>query len=100
MACHDASLRRVKSKPGEPGHAGWQSASDETAETPKQRNTEKMKLKDAIELQTMLAADSNYSNPTIWNHGEGWQVTAVRGDGAKITCKITDGYLIVEVSNQ
>jgi hypothetical protein len=41
MACPNAGVRRVKSKPGQPGHAGWQSASDETAETTKHRNTEK-----------------------------------------------------------
>jgi hypothetical protein len=59
-----------------------------------------MKLSDAIELQTLLAADPNYANSTIWNHGCGWQVEATRGDGAKITAKVSDGNLIVEVKNK
>jgi len=60
-----------------------------------------MKLSDAIELQTLLAADSNYANPTIWNHGFGCTVETTRKtDGAKITAKVSDGNLIVEVSNQ
>lgn len=56
-----------------------------------------MKLSDAMELQTLLAADSNYANPTIWNHGCGWQVEATRGDGAKVTATVSDENLIVEV---
>jgi hypothetical protein len=60
-----------------------------------------MKLSDAMELQTMLAADPNYANSTIWNHGCGWQVEATRKtDGAKITAKVSDENLIVEVKNK
>jgi len=59
-----------------------------------------MKLTDAIELQTLLTADGNYPDAAVWNHGCGWQVEATRGDGAKITARVSDGNLIVEVSNQ
>ena len=59
-----------------------------------------MKLKDAIELQALLATDSNYTNPTIWNHGDGYLVETTRSDGAKVTAKVSGGNLIVEVSNQ
>ena len=59
-----------------------------------------MKLKDAIELQALLASDGNYSNPTIWNHGDGYLVETVRSDGAKVTAKVSGENLIVEVSNQ
>jgi hypothetical protein len=60
-----------------------------------------MKLSDATELQTMLAADGNYANAAVWNTGNGYTVEATRKtDGAKITAKVSDGNLIVEVSNQ
>ena len=59
-----------------------------------------MKLQDAIELQALLATDSNYTNPTIWNHGDGYLVETVRADGAKVTAKVSGGNLIVEVVNQ
>lgn len=59
-----------------------------------------MKLQDAIELKALLATDSNYTNPTIWNHGEGYLVETTRLDGAKITAKVSGENLIVEVSNQ
>ena len=59
-----------------------------------------MELKDAIELQALLATDSNYTNPTIWNHGDGYLVETVRSDGAKVTAKVSGENLIVEVSNQ
>jgi hypothetical protein len=59
-----------------------------------------MKLTDAIELHALLAADSNYSNPTIWITGNGRTVEAIRKtDGAKITAKVSEGNLIVEVKN-
>lgn len=58
-----------------------------------------MNLKDAIELQALLAADSNYTNPTIWDHGKGYLVETIRLDGAKVTTKVSNGNLIVEVSN-
>jgi len=64
------------------------------------KTNENMKLKDAIELQALLATDLNYSNPTIWNHGDGYLVETTRSDGAKITAKVSGGNLIVEVSNQ
>jgi len=60
-----------------------------------------MKLSDAIELQTLLAADGNYQDAVIWNAGNGYTVEAKRKtDGAKITAKVLDGNLIVEVLNQ
>lgn len=58
-----------------------------------------MKLKDAMELQALLAADSNYTNPTIWNHGDGYLVETMRFDGAKVTAEVSGDELIVEVSN-
>jgi hypothetical protein len=43
MVCHDAGVRPVTSKPGQPGRGGWQSASDETAtENNETLNNEKM----------------------------------------------------------
>jgi hypothetical protein len=60
-----------------------------------------MKLTDAMELQTLLAADGNYPDAAAWNSGNGYTVEATRKtDGAKITAKVSDGNLIVEVSNQ
>jgi hypothetical protein len=60
-----------------------------------------MKLTDALELQTLLAADGNYPDAAVWNIGNGYTVEATRKtDGAKITAKVSDGNLIVEVSNQ
>jgi hypothetical protein len=60
-----------------------------------------MKLLDAIELQTLLAADGNYSEAAVWNAGNGYTVEATRKtDGAKITAKVSNGNLIVEVSSQ
>jgi hypothetical protein len=59
-----------------------------------------MKLLDAIELQTLLAADGNYSEAAVWNTGNGYTVEATRkADGAKITATVSNGNLIVEVSN-
>lgn len=54
-----------------------------------------MNLKDAIELQALLAADSNYTNPIIWSHGDGYQVETTRSDGAKINAKVSSDNLIV-----
>jgi len=60
-----------------------------------------MKLLDAIELQTLLAADGNYPNAAVWNTGNGYTVEATRKtDGAKITATVSNGNLIVEVSSQ
>jgi hypothetical protein len=60
-----------------------------------------MKLSDAIELQTLLSADGNYLEATVWNTGNGYTVEATRKtDGAKITAKVSNGNLIIEVSNQ
>jgi hypothetical protein len=60
-----------------------------------------MKLSDAMELQTLLAADGNYPDAAVWNTGNGYTVEATRKtDGAKITAKVSDENLIVEVSNQ
>lgn len=59
-----------------------------------------MKLKDALELQALLAEDSNYTNPTIWNCGDGYQVETTRFDGAKVTAKMVNGNLTIEVLNQ
>jgi hypothetical protein len=59
-----------------------------------------MKLQDAIELQALLATDSNYSKPNIWNHGDGYLVETTRSDGAKVTAKVSGENLIIEVSNQ
>ena len=70
------------------------------ADETKHKQNENMKLQDAIELQALLATDSNYSSPTIWNHGDGYLVETVRADGAKVTAKVSGGNLIVEVSNQ
>jgi hypothetical protein len=60
-----------------------------------------MKLSDAIELQALLAADGNYLEAAVWNTGNGYAVEATRKtDGAKITAKVSNGDLIIEVSNQ
>jgi hypothetical protein len=60
-----------------------------------------MKLLDAIELQTLLAADGNYSEAAVWNTCNGYTVEATRkADGAKITATVSNGNLIVEVSSQ
>jgi len=60
-----------------------------------------MKLLDAIELQTLLDADGNYPDAAVWNAGNGYTVEATRKtDGAKITAKVSNGNLIIEVSNQ
>ncbi len=60
-----------------------------------------MKLSDAMELQTLLAADGNYPDAAVWNTGNGYTVEATRRtDGAKVTATVSDGNLIVEVSNQ
>ena len=54
-----------------------------------------------MELQTLLTADGNYPDAAVWNTGNGYTVEATRKtDGAKITAKVSDGNLIVEVSNQ
>ena len=53
-----------------------------------------------MELQTLLAADGNYPDAAVWNTGNGYTVEATRGDGAKIIATVSDGNLIVEVSNQ
>jgi hypothetical protein len=59
-----------------------------------------MKLTDAIELHALLAADSNYLNPTIWITGNGCTVEAIRKtDRAEIIAKVSEGNLIVEVQN-
>jgi hypothetical protein len=60
-----------------------------------------MKLSDAMELQTLLAADGNYPDAAVWNTGNGYTVEATRKtDGAKITAKVLDWNLIVEVKNK
>jgi hypothetical protein len=60
-----------------------------------------MKLTDALELQTLLAADGNYLGAAVWNTGNGYTVEATRKtDGAKVTATVSDENLIVEVSNQ
>ena len=55
-----------------------------------------------MELQDLLAADGNYPDAAVWkNTVNGYTVEATRKtDGAKITAKVSDGNLIVEVSNQ
>jgi len=59
-----------------------------------------MKLLDAIELQTLLDADGNYLKATVWNTGNGYTVEATRkADGAKIAATVSNGNLIVEISN-
>jgi hypothetical protein len=59
-----------------------------------------MKLSDAIELKDLLAADGNYPDAAVWNTGNGYTVEATRKtDGAKITAKVSDGNLIIEVKN-
>lgn len=69
-------------------------------QTKPNKQTKDMKLKDAFELQALLAADSNYTNPTIWNHGDGYLVETTRFDGAKVTAKMVNGNLTIEVLNQ
>ena len=60
-----------------------------------------MKLSDAIELQALLSTDGNYLEATVWNTGNGYTVEATRkADGAKIAARVSNGNLIVEVSNQ
>jgi len=59
-----------------------------------------MKLKGAIELQALLAVDSNYTNPTIWDYEDGYLVETTRFDGAKVTAKMVNGNLTIEVLNQ
>jgi hypothetical protein len=60
-----------------------------------------MKLTDALELQDLLAADGNYPDAAVWNTGNGYTVEATRKtDGAKITAKVSDGNLIIEVKSK
>ena len=75
------------------------STGDARADETNNKRNKKMKLQDAIELQALLAADSNYTNPTIWNHGDSYQVETTRADGAKVTAKVSGYNLIVEVLN-
>jgi hypothetical protein len=57
-----------------------------------------MKLTDALELQTLLAADGNYPDAAVWNTGNGYTVEATRRtDGARVTATVSGENLIVEV---